>query len=121
MVETKEPGGPPTLKALMDRFASVGTTEHWVVSCYLKLEPRDRARGKYQIKLKNRIKQRMNALEDLGLSRTERDTIDRDLQRIREYLDDSTHLPMGRGIAIFACEPLGLFETVPLPHVSLGR
>jgi peptide subunit release factor 1 (eRF1) len=121
MVETKEPGGPPTLKALMDRFASVGTTEHWVASCYLKLEPRDRARGKYQIKLKNRIKQRMNALEDLGLSRTERDTIDRDLQRIREYLDDSTHLPMGRGIAIFACEPLGLFETVPLPHVFRSR
>ncbi len=121
MVETKEPGGPPTLKALMDRFASVGTTEHWVVSCYLKLEPRDRARGKYQIKLKNRIKQRLHALDELGLSRTEQDTIDRDLQRIREYLDDSTHLPMGRGIAIFACEPLGLFEAVPLPHVFRSR
>ena len=121
MVETKEPGGPPTLKALMDRFASVGTTEHWVVSCYLKLEPRDRARGKYQIKLKNRIKQRLHALDELGLSRTEQDTFDRDLQRIREYLDDSTHLPMGRGIAIFACEPLGLFEAVPLPHVFRSR
>jgi len=105
----------------MDRFASVGTTEHWVVSCYLKLEPRDRARGKYQIKLKNRIKQRLHALDELGLSRTEQDTIDRDLQRIREYLDDSTHLPMGRGIAIFACEPLGLFEAVPLPHVFRSR
>ena len=121
MVETKEQGGPPTLKALMDRFASVGMTEHWVVSCYLKLEPRDRARGKYQIKLKNRIKQRMTALEHTGLSRTERDTVDRDLQRIREYLDDTTHLPMGRGIAIFACEPLGLFEAVPLPHVFRSR
>jgi peptide subunit release factor 1 (eRF1) len=121
MVETKEQGGPPTLKSLMDRFASIGTTEHWVVSCYLKLEPRDRARGKYQIKLKNRIKQRQAALEDFGLTRTERDTIDRDLQRIREYLDDSTHLPMGRGIAIFACEPLGLFEALPLPHVFRSR
>ena len=121
MAEKVEQGGPPTLKALMDRFTEIGTTDHWVVSCYLKLEPRDRARGKYQIKLKNRIKQRMNALENLGLSRSDRDEIDRDLQRIREYLDDTTHLPTGRGIAIFASEPLGLFEVVPLPHVFRSR
>jgi len=121
MVDTMVREGPPTLKTLMDRFAKIGTTEHWVVSCYLKLEPRDRARGKYQIKLKNRIKQRMNALEQLGLSKSERDEIDRDLQRIREYLDDSTHLPTGRGIVIFACEPLDLFEVIPLPHVFRSR
>ena len=121
MVDIVEQGGPPTLKALMDRFAKIGTTDHWVVSCYLKLEPRDRARGKYQIKLKNRVKQRLVALEDLGLPRTERDTVDRDLQRIREYLNDSTHLPTGRGIAIFASAPLGLFEVVPLPHVFRSR
>ena len=96
MADTLEQGGPPTLKAIMDRFTGIGTTDHWVVSCYLKLEPRDRARGKYQIKLKNRIKQRMNALEDSGLSRSDRDEIDRDLQRVREYLDDSTHLPTYR-------------------------
>ncbi len=121
MADTLEQGGPPTLKAIMDRFTDIGTTDHWVVSCYLKLEPRDRARGKYQIKLKNRIKQRMNALEDSGLSRSDRDEIERDLQRVREYLDDSTHLPTGRGIAIFASEPLGLFEVVPLPHVFRSR
>ncbi len=121
MVETKKPGGPPTLKALMDRFANVGTTDHWVVSCYLKLEPRDRARGKYQIKLKNRIKQRQTALDALDVSRSEREVIDRDLQRVREYLDDSTNLPMGRGIAIFSCEPLGLFEALSLPHVFRSR
>lgn len=121
MAETLVQEGPPTLKSLMDRFAKLGTTEHWVVSCYLKLEPRDRARGKYQIKLKNRIKQRMVALEDAGISRNEREVIDRDLQRMRDYLDDSTHLPTGRGIAIFACEPLDLFEAVPLPHVFRSR
>ena len=121
MVDTAEQGGPPTLKALMDRFTSFGTLDGWVVSCYLKLEPRDRARGKYQIKLKNRVKQRLGALEDLDLSRSERDAIERDLQRVREHLDDSTHLPVGRGIAIFACESAGLFEAVPLPHVFRSR
>jgi len=121
MADIVEQAGPPTLKTLMDRFAKIGTTDHWVVSCYLKLEPRDRVRGKYQIKLKNRVKQRMIALENLDLSRSDRDTIDRDLQRVREYLDDSTHLPTGRGIAIFASEPLGLFEVVPLPHVLRSR
>jgi peptide chain release factor subunit 1 len=121
MVDTAVREGPTTLKALTDRFANVGTTEHWVVSCYLKLEPRDRARGKYQIKLKNRVKQRLTALDDLGLSRAERETIDRDLQRIREYLDDSTHIPTGRGVAIFASEPLGMFDVIPLPHVFRSR
>ena len=121
MADQFEKEGPPTLGALMDRFASVGTTEHWVVSCYLKLEPRDRARGKYQIKLKNRIKQRTSTLGELGLSKAEREQIERDLNRIREYLDDSTNLPTGRGIAVFACGPLDLFEAVPLPHVFRSR
>lgn len=105
----------------MERFANVGTTEHWVVSCYLKLEPRDRSRGKYLIKLKNRIKSRQAWIERQDLSKAEREAIERDLERVREHLADPTNLPTGRGIAVFACEPLGLFEAVPLPEVFRSR
>ncbi len=121
MTATTERTNPPTLHAVLDRIAAVGTTGHWVVSCYLKLEPRDRTRGKYVIKLKNRIKERLGWLENQGVSRADRDVVTGDLDRVREYLEDPSNLPTGRGIAVFACEPIGLFEAVPLPNVFRSR
>ena len=44
------------------RLARVQPGTGWVVSCYLKLEPRDRTRGKYLIKMKNRVKEREGEL-----------------------------------------------------------
>ena len=44
------------IKRLLSRLTRVRSDQHRVVSCYLKVEPRDRARGKYLIKLKNRIR-----------------------------------------------------------------
>ncbi len=121
MTATTERTNPPTLHAVLDRIAAVGTTEHWVVSCYLKLEPRDRSRSKYVIKLKNRIKERLAWVERQGISRGEREIVSRDIDRVREYLEDPTNLPTGRGIAVFACEPIGLFEAVRLPNVFRSR
>ncbi len=110
-----------TLHETVRWLTEVGATSHWVVSCYLKLEPRDRSRGKYQIKLKNRIRDRVAALDALPIDRRERDAVARDLERVREQLDDPGRLPPGQGIGIFACEPLGLFESVPLPWVFRSR
>jgi peptide chain release factor subunit 1 len=112
---------PRTLRPLVEWLSEFGDTDHWVVSCYLKLEPRDRERGKYVIKLKNRIRDRLGWLETIGVGRTERQLIEGDLNRIREYLEDPGNLPVGRGIAVFACEPLALFEAVSLPHVFRSR
>ncbi len=110
-----------TLRPIVDWLAQIGPTEHWVVSCYLKLEPRDRSRGKYLIKLKNRIREQLGWFERRGAGRQEREFVERDLSRIREYLEHRDNLPAGQGIAIFACEPLGLFEAVPLPRVFRSR
>lgn len=120
-VEERRQSRASTLAPLIDRLTAMGPTEHWVVSCYLKLEPRDRGRGKYQIKIKNRIKGLLEGLEARGLSRTARAVVERDLERIRDFLAQPTNLPTGRGIAIFACEPLELFEAVPLPVVFRSR
>jgi peptide subunit release factor 1 (eRF1) len=111
----------PTVRAVVDRLMHIDPRGHWVVSCYLKLEPRDRARGKYGIKLKNRIKTHQAWLDGLGLGRGVREAIERDLARVRDYLADPGNLPTGRGIAIFAAEPLDLFEAIPLPEVFRSR
>jgi len=114
-------GRETTVAGLIDRLTAIGVTPHWVVSCYLKLEPRDRGRGKYLIKLKNRAKRLTGGLEAGGLTRAERTQVEADVERIREHLSQPSQLPPGRGVAVFACGPLRLFEVVPLPHVFRSR
>src|SRR5437016_1542213 len=44
------------VRAAIERLSRVQPGAYHVVSCYLKLEPRDKTRGKYLIKIKNRIR-----------------------------------------------------------------
>lgn len=92
-----------------------------VVSCYLKLEPRDRARGKYLIKLKNRLKVAEQALERRDFTRAEREGARADLERLREYLGSHDRLPHAQGIAVFVSGARKLFEAIPLPAVHRSR
>jgi peptide subunit release factor 1 (eRF1) len=107
-----------------DRLAhltSVTPGAHRVVTCYLKLEPRDRARGKYLIKLKNRVRAVLQALPRLGLERAIQDQVVRDLERVQQHLHTSDNLPATQGVAVFACQAIGLFEAMPLPVVYRSR
>jgi peptide subunit release factor 1 (eRF1) len=111
----------PRAEDLVQRLGAIPAGDHWVVSCYLKLEPRDRMRGKYLIKLKNRIKEQEAWIESQGLSRAARQQVSRDLERIYRHLEHPSHLPAGRGIAVFASEPIDVFEAVTLPTVYRSR
>ena len=114
----------PTMNAVRDvveRLAAIEPGAYGVVSCYLKLEPRDKTRGKYLIKMKNRIRDALAALERQKLERAVRDQVAADLERVRRYFEEPDRLPPTRGIAVFACRPLDLFEAVPLPHVYRSR
>ncbi len=95
---------------LLARLTKLRTDDHRIVTCYLKVEPRDRARGKYVIKLKNRIREVERALEDIELHRGVREEVSADLKRILEQLKEPARLPGTQGLAIFACGPLKLFE-----------
>ena len=106
---------------LLDRLTHVQPGEHRVVTCYLKLEPRDRSRGKYLIKVKNRVKSALHSLPRLGLHREISEEVARDLNRVQEFLRLPGNLPHSQGLAIFACEGLNLFEMVPLPVVHRSR
>ena len=106
---------------LLERLTRVTSGKHRIVTCYLKLEPRDRSRGKYLIKVKNRVKSALQALPRLGLDRDIADEVTRDLNRVQEFLRNPGNLPHTQGLAIFACEGIGLFEMVPLPVVHRSR
>ena len=110
-----------SLNGVIEHLTQVRPGTHRVVTCYLKLEPRDRSRGKYLIKLKNRVKSALQALPRLGLSRQIADEVARDLNRMQEFLRNPANLPHTQGVAIFACEGIDLFETVPLPVVHRSR
>src|SRR5439155_9114329 len=101
-------------QATIARLARIAPGRDWVVSCYLKLEPRDRSRGKYLIKLKTRAK-------GLLLNYEGQPEIAANLQQVVDYLEQPNHLPRARAIAIFASRELGLFEVLPLPHVHRAR
>ena len=55
----------PEVAERLARLSAVDPGPHRVVTCYLKLEPRDRSRGKYLIKLKNRVRSVARALPRL--------------------------------------------------------
>jgi len=110
-----------SVTVLLDRLTRVQAGEHRVVTCYLKLEPRDRSRGKYLIKVKNRVKSAVQALPRLRLERRIADEVGRDLDRVQQFLRNPGNLPHTQGLAIFACEGINLFETVALPLVHRSR
>src|SRR6185436_4923280 len=105
----------------LQRLVRLQPGKHWILSCYLKLEPRDRSRGKYLIKLKNRIREVSEALPAEGLSRAELEQVNADLRRLQTLLQRPDALPPTQGLAVFICKPLGLFESIPLPRVHRSR
>jgi peptide chain release factor subunit 1 len=109
------------VRDILRRLHAVEPGPYRVVSCYLKLEPRDKTRGKYLIKMKNRVREARAALERQALPHAEREGVAADLERVQRYLEEPSRLPAARGIALFACQALGLFEVVPLPHVYRSR
>ena len=72
------------------RLTAVEPGRHRVVTCYLKLEPRDRSRGKYLIKLKNRVKDsRCRRCPGSGSTAGVQEEVAGDLERIQQFLRDS--------------------------------
>src|SRR5438094_3108801 len=105
----------------IERLSRVEPGPFQVLSCYLKLEPRDKERGKYLIKMKNRVKRVESDLARRALDHAQREEVAGDLARVLHYFEEPTHLPPARGIALFACGKLNLFEALALPHVHRSR
>lgn len=107
------------LHGALAELLALGNGAGWVVSCYQKLEPGDRAGEKYRIKLKNRVKRAADRLAVLGFSHTDRETVLASLERIEEFFRYPSNLESGRGVALFAAK--GFFRAVRLPYVLKSR
>ncbi|MEO7137754.1 MAG: hypothetical protein ABI037_08550 [Gemmatimonadales bacterium] len=107
--------------ALIQRLVTVPAGSHHILSCYIRLEPRDRSRETYRIELKDRLKALRADAMVLTLGRDERLAIERDLTRVLDYLGHPRDLPHTPGLAIFACEELGLLEAAPMTRVHRTR
>src|SRR2546430_9042769 len=93
--------GESAVREAVERLSAIEPGPYEAVSCYLKLEPRDKARAKYLIKIKNRIKQLASDLERRPLDHTQRESVRADLDRLRRYFEEPSRLPAARGIALF--------------------
>jgi peptide chain release factor subunit 1 len=91
----------------------------WIVSCYQKLEPGDRAGEKYRIKLKNRLRLAGERLGILGFAHSEREAIADALARIEDFFGHPGNLEAARGLAVFVGSRL--FLVVRLPYVLRSR
>jgi peptide chain release factor subunit 1 len=105
----------------LDRLTRIKAGKAPIVSCYLKIEARDRARGKYLIKLKNRIRAAQEGLSALGFTEAEQAAVAKDLARLLQELQNAASLPATQGVAVFISSPLKLFEVVALPTVYRSR
>src|SRR2546423_5820961 len=113
--------GETAVREAVGRLSGFEPGPYETASCNLNLEPRDKARPKYLTKIKSRIKQRASDLERRPLDHAQRESVRADLDRLGRYLEEPSRLPAARGIALFACDVLDLFETLPLPHVHRSR
>ncbi|MBI4542673.1 MAG: hypothetical protein HY705_06560 [Gemmatimonadetes bacterium] len=107
------------LNEALSELLALGDRAGWVVSCYQKLEPGDRAGEKYRIKLKNRLRRAALRMDVLGFSRAAREAVSAALGRIQEFFRFPSNLVGGRGLAAFAAN--GFFRVVRLPHVLRSR
>ena len=99
-----------TLTEQLDRLAQFEPAPYPVVSLYLNTQPGQTVRDRYQGFVRSELKARSRTYPE---GSPERDTLDRDMERIATYLDTEV-LPSTNGVAIFACSAGELFEAVQL-------
>ncbi len=107
--------------ALLERLGTLRAGGPLVVSLYLRLDVQDRIRNRYRIAARDAIRRARETADQSGLSRPEHEALLRDLTRMAAHLENAGALPHSPGMALFACESLGLFEVLPLPRVLQTR
>ncbi|SHK57553.1 baeRF10 domain-containing protein [Rhodothermus profundi] len=97
---------PSTLRQL----GTIQSTRDPIVSLYLELTPERRLKDAWHVAFKDLVRAKLERLEDRRL----REQIAGELERIELALQEG--LPaLGRGVAFFVCESLGLWRQIALP------
>src|SRR6266567_1610555 len=97
------------ITAQLDRLAAFEPGPFPFVSLYLNLQPNERGRDSFDPFLRKELAERLRTYPPNG---PERDSLEQDAARIRDYVsgvDGSLN-----GMAIFACSGAGIFEAMHL-------
>ena len=94
----------------METLAALEPSPFPVISLYLSLTPNQIGRESYDQFVRKVLSDRAKALP---VESPERESFEKDAERIRRYLD-SEKQQWWRGLAIFACSGAELFEAIPL-------
>jgi peptide chain release factor subunit 1 len=97
------------LSAQLDRLASLEPGPFPVLSLYLNMQPDQHGRDHFDPFLRKELAER---LESFPPNTPERDSVEKDAAKIREYVAGVE--PSVNGLAIFACGGADLFDAVPL-------
>jgi peptide subunit release factor 1 (eRF1) len=98
------------VKEQLDRLAAFAPAPYPVVSLYLNTQPGPNGRDQFQSFVRKEFSARSRTYEP---GSPERETLDKDLDRITRFLDDELDAA-ANGVAIFACSAGELFETIQL-------
>jgi peptide chain release factor subunit 1 len=97
------------LTAQLDRLAATDPGPFPVVSLYLDLRPNEQGRDQFEPFLRKEFAERLGTYPATG---PERDSLNDDAAKIRDYVSDMD--PSINGLALFACHGADLFEPIPL-------
>jgi peptide subunit release factor 1 (eRF1) len=99
-----------TLTEQLDRLARFGPVPYPVVSLYLNSQADEHGRDAFQTFVRKELPARARTYP---AGTPDRESLDRDLERIARYLDYDLQ-PSSNGVAIFACSAGELFEAMQL-------
>jgi peptide subunit release factor 1 (eRF1) len=120
LADTARPDTPLStadpIRQTLEHLARLSAGGDLIVSCYVRLEARDRIRTRYRLAVRAAI----DAVRP-AFAAGNAEQVLHDCHRIEQYLSEARSLPHADGLGIFACESLGLFEVVPLPRVLKTR
>jgi peptide chain release factor subunit 1 len=97
-----------SLSEQLDRLAAFEPAPYPVVSLYLNTQPGQHGRDQHQSFIRKEFKARSRTYP---AGSPERESLDRDLERISQYLETELQ-PASNGVAIFACSAGELFEAI---------
>ena len=93
---------------ILKKLAEVESTEFPFISVYLNAEPNEQGKDNFNVFVKKQISERRDNYEE---ATPERESFDRDAERITEYLEKID--PSANGVAIFACSGADdFFQTI---------
>jgi peptide chain release factor subunit 1 len=98
------------VKDQLDRLAAFEPAPYPVVSLYLNTQPGQTGRDQFQSFVRKEFAARSRTYE---AGSPERESLDKDLERIAGYLDAELD-PAANGVALFACSAGELFEAIQM-------